>query len=83
MNNWLSKLALIFSIAALSLSVWNYSQANIEAGRALQRRERELVEYYTPGVQKMCKNFGMTPPNDPKTLDELLAPLAGMMMGMQ
>jgi hypothetical protein len=81
MGNLRANLALNFSVIALSLSVWITSQAYNNAGLALQQREQQLVRHYAPGVTKMCKDFGITPPTDPKSIEEMLAPVMKMATG--
>lgn len=44
----------------------------------MKHREQELVNHYTPGVQKMCADFGIKAPQNPKSIDELLSPLVGL-----
>jgi hypothetical protein len=83
MTNLRANIALLFSTVALSLSVWTTSQAYNNAGLALQQREQQLVQHYAPGVKQMCKDFGMTPPVDPKSIEEMLAPLMKMVTGVQ
>lgn len=75
MNNGRANLALLFSVIALSLAVWTTSQAYNNAGLALQQREQQLVQHYAPGVKQVCKDFGLQPPADPKSIDDLIAPL--------
>ena len=62
--------ALAFSVIALAVSVWTYQQADVRAGR-----EKALVEKYKSEVERVCKDFGIVAPQDPKTLDQLFRPL--------
>ncbi len=67
--------ALVFSVIAIAVSVWTYQQADARAERALERREKALVEEYRPEVERLCDDFGVVGPQDPQTLDQLFRPL--------
>ncbi|MEX2188379.1 MAG: hypothetical protein WD875_16345 [Pirellulales bacterium] len=74
MNKILTIAALALSAASLALSTWTYSQADARAERALQERERRLVEKWKPGITEACLEFDAVPAEDPQTLDELFQP---------
>jgi hypothetical protein len=80
---WLSLAALVVSVVALTVSAWTWQQADTRAEAALQRREKALVEKQRPAVVKMCRDFGLKePPENVQTIDELYAPLSGLMTGL-
>jgi len=70
----------VFSCIALAVSLWTYKQADARAERALQRREQAIVHRYEPVVDRICKDFGLEDgPRDPRTFEELLDPLSGLL----
>jgi len=80
---WLSFVALVLSLLALSVSVYTWNQADARTESALQRREKSLVDKRRPAVVKMCKDFGVKEPSeDAQTLEELYAPLGGLFVGL-
>jgi hypothetical protein len=83
MNKLRANLAILLASIALGLSIWTSSQAFNNAGRALQQRERQLVQHYAPGVKKICVDFGVQPPADPKSIEELVEPLTKIVTRLQ
>lgn len=75
MQKLMTVAALALSVIALAVSVWTYQQADVRAERALERREKALVEEYKPEVERLCEDFGIVAPQDPQTLDQLFRPL--------
>jgi hypothetical protein len=76
-------LSLLISLAALTLSVVTYAQADSRAESALRRREKALMDRIKPSVYKIYEDFGLKGvPTDPQTLDEALAPLVKLMEGL-
>lgn len=76
MNRFLCIAALVLSSASLALSVWTHSQAEARVERALEKRERALVEKWKPHFVKVFHEFDT--PNryhDPQTIDDLFQPL--------
>jgi hypothetical protein len=83
MQKWLCVLALVASLAALSLSAWTYREADARAEAAVRRREKALVDEQRPRVERLCHEFGLPdPPPDAQTLDELYRPLGGLLDGL-
>jgi len=75
MSKWLNTVALTVSFLAIALSVWTYQELDARAVEAVERREQELVRLYLPKVERICKDFDISPPSHPTTIEELMAPL--------
>jgi hypothetical protein len=48
----------------------------------LRQREQSLVDKHRPTVVKLCRMFGVDPPKDARTIDELMGPLDGIVAGL-
>lgn len=71
-----SFLALALSIVALVLAFLAWSGQRGTADRAIAVREERLIDDLWPGMQKVYRDLGATPPDArPATIEEMLAPL--------
>lgn len=82
----LSILALVLSLAALTLAATVYSRADIIADQAVQRREQKIVDHLKPKVHAVYRDFDLelTPSaKQPKSLEELFTPMFHLVTDVQ
>lgn len=76
-------LALLIAIAALAISVWNWSEADSRADAAMKRREKALVQRHKPHIIKISDQMGLVERVfQAETFDDLLEPMLGLTEGL-
>jgi hypothetical protein len=65
----------VITFCALVLAAWTFWHAH--------NRERRLIEKYEPRISSLYEDFGISPPLNPQTLDDLLDPLAKLIEDLQ
>jgi hypothetical protein len=76
-------LSLIISIAALGYAAWVDQHAALLAEQALQNRELQFVQKFTPKFRDIYQEWAMTNVvANPTTLDELFSPFLDVMNRM-
>ena len=75
MSKWLSVSAIVISLAAVAACIWMYLTLDDRITIAVQRREQQFVDRYSPQVTQICDEFAVDPPLNPTTVDDLIVPL--------
>ena len=86
MPKLLSILALVLSLAALTLAATVYMRADIIADQAVQRREQKVVDHLKPKVHAIYRDLGLelTPSaKQPKSLEDLFTPMFHVVTDIQ